>query len=339
MAENVAPRQILQDILQGKVPARPLFAPIAFTLASRVENLPLRSFLGNATKISNALRQIHRPLRTDAVSCYFDPFLEAEALGATIQPASEYESSTLRWSSTSEPGQLPEGLASPDDVLKRGRMPVVLDVIRRLKTMLRDESLLMVALSGPLTLAARLVGLSSQLPVNPEGLPNAALEIATGVITNSSKAFAQAGANLVFLREEFNLTQDLHPIEDWLSTLQPILNIIRFYEALPVLHIVRENASAENINYVLNSGAKCVVCLPPQGLHSLFADSRSGTSSKVLAVALPTSVFHHEQRGVVDLETMMRDVRPVMVTSTEDLPRATDPKRVAALSELVRNSG
>ena len=133
--------------------------PIVFTLGARVENLPLRAFLSSATKISNALRQIHGPLRSDGVSCYFDPLLEAEALGGTLEWTSENESPMLRWPATMVQGQLPVGLNSPEDAIKKGRIPVALEVIRRLKMLLRDVSLLMVGVTGPLTLAARLAGL------------------------------------------------------------------------------------------------------------------------------------------------------------------------------------
>src|SRR5271154_2599898 len=75
------PRQIAKFILQGAAPERPLIVPIVFALGAKIENLSLRAYLENPTKISNALRQIRTHLRTDGVSCYFDPLLEMEALG------------------------------------------------------------------------------------------------------------------------------------------------------------------------------------------------------------------------------------------------------------------
>src|ERR1700690_1445118 len=143
MAENNTPHQILKDLVHGGVLSRPLFVPIVFALGARVENVSLRAFLANPTKISHSLRQTRPHLRSDGVSCYFDPLLEAEALGGKLEWRSDNEPPALRWPPGSEPGQLPEGLRSPEEMLRNGRLPVALEVIRRLKALLRDEVLLM----------------------------------------------------------------------------------------------------------------------------------------------------------------------------------------------------
>ena len=87
MDQRLTPRDALKGLLQGILPARPLFLPIVFALGAKIENPPLPAYLTNPTKITNAQRQIRTRLRSDGVSCYFDPNLEAEALGATIEPA------------------------------------------------------------------------------------------------------------------------------------------------------------------------------------------------------------------------------------------------------------
>src|SRR3984893_16758198 len=117
MAENSTPHQILRDLLHGSTAFRSLFVPIVFALGARIENLSLRTFLANPTKISNSLRQTRPHLRSDGVSCYFDPLVEAEPLGATLEWRSDNEPPNLQWSSVHEPGQLPGGLRSPEEML------------------------------------------------------------------------------------------------------------------------------------------------------------------------------------------------------------------------------
>src|SRR6202161_3810977 len=106
MTENSTPRQMLKGLLQGIPQARPLFLPIVFSLGAKVESLPLREFLGNATKISNSLKQIRSHLRSDGVACYFDPYLEVEALGATLQYVNEDEPRTMQWPHRAAIGEL-----------------------------------------------------------------------------------------------------------------------------------------------------------------------------------------------------------------------------------------
>src|ERR1700689_2892096 len=179
MTENSTPRQMLKGLLQGIPQTRPLFLPIVFSLGAKVENLPLREFLGNATKISNSLRQIRSHLRSDGVACYFDPCLEAEALGAVLQ-----------W----EKGEVPEGLRSPEDAAKSSRVIVAVEAIRRLKSLLRDEPLLMAGVTGPFTLAARITGLQQGNAARREDFSDTALELAAATITQIASKFVEAGA-------------------------------------------------------------------------------------------------------------------------------------------------
>src|ERR1700687_4192697 len=252
MAEQSTPHQILTDLVHGGAPSRSLFVPIVFALGARIESLSLRAFLSNPTKISNSLRQTRPHLRSDGVSCYFDPLLEAEALGGTLEWRSDTEPPALRWPSAAEPGQLPAGLRSPAEMLKSGRMPVALEVIRRLKALLREESLLMAGVSGPFTLASQLSGLYGDDHVQTfVDLPDFALEVATLVVAQASKAFADAGANLVFLREDRLPVMSAGSSEDWGSMLAPIFNIIRFYQAQPVLQVADERVLTDNLEAVL----------------------------------------------------------------------------------------
>jgi Uroporphyrinogen decarboxylase (URO-D) len=314
-------------------------------MASRIENLPLRTFLTNPTKISNALRQMRAPLRTDAVTCYYDSFLEAEALGATIDWSAETNPQLL-WPHESQPGRLSDGLASPQEALQRGRVPIVLEVIRRMKTLLPAEILRTAVISGPLTLAAHLAQISELPAVTPGDLPDSARDLATSTLTEIAKAFAEAGANLIFLREDCTPAPDAPTIENWLSTLAPVCNIIRFYEATPVLQIAGGNAADLAILPLAESfvGAwpDCIVSFPLATLQNLPTDVRSRIPSERLGINLP---LEHCQTGAANtassdqaLGEMIREFRPAIVTTAADLPIATDPKRVAALSDIVRHA-
>ena len=85
MAPNLIPRQTVRELLKGNIPPQPFFLPIIFSLGSKIEDVPLRDFLQNPTKIANSLRQIRNYLRCDELACYFDPYLEAEALGGKLE--------------------------------------------------------------------------------------------------------------------------------------------------------------------------------------------------------------------------------------------------------------
>ena len=330
MNANPSPRQIVQGLLQGVPPPRPLFVPIVFALGARVENLPLRAFLGNATKISNALRQIRSHLRSDGVTCYFDPYLEAEALGGARQWPEEGQRPRISWPQPGARGALPRDLRTPEEAAKSAPVTVATEVIRRLKPLLRDQPLLMAGVAGPFTLAARLTQLEGEPMLRREDLPDAALDLAALAITKVAAALVEAGANLIFIQEEVLPALSPESCQAWASWLVPAINVIRFYEALPVLQIASSRSFAENRESILQQRWDCVVC---PALEAISSPPPGKTSrSAMLGIALPVEAFQPEgpdSRDLGDfLDHLIEEFEPAILTTAGDVPAATDMKRL-----------
>src|SRR5215471_19190210 len=119
------PIPIVRALIQGQPPARRLFMPLIFSLAAKLENVPLSNFVANPTKIANSLIAIYQRLRPDGVTCYFDLFLIAEALGCRLDVSTSLATS----------GRPTRGAAlnmlrqTPGEVKHRGRLPVALEVV------------------------------------------------------------------------------------------------------------------------------------------------------------------------------------------------------------------
>ena len=295
MPENPTPRQIAKQILQGGAPPRPLLAPIVFALGAKIENLPLPAFLENPTKISNALRHIRPRLRSDGVTCYFDPLLEVEALGATLAWQSNDKPPAIHWPQPARRGELPAGLRSPEDAAKANRVQIALEVIRRMAATRRDDSLLFAAVSGPGTLAARLTQLTDEPDLRFETLPSGALDLAAATITQLATAFVEAGANLVFIQEDFLPALSASAAKSWSSLLSPLINIIRFYEAVPALQITSAVAFHRNSDAILSQSWECVLCAPLDALQQCAARISDSAASIPLGAALPPEAFHPAQ--------------------------------------------
>ncbi len=339
MAENPTPRQIVKRLLQGVLPPRPLVLPIVFSLGARVENLPLQTFLGNPTKISSALRQIRTHLRSDGVACYFDPCLEAEALGGALHWQKEDQWARISWPQQAGKGELPKGLRSPQEAAKSGRVIVAVEVIRRLKSLLRDEPLLMAAVTGPFTLAARVTQLEQEDALRSEDLPDAALEMAAAVIAQMSAAFLEAGANLILIQEEVLPALSAGSCEAWKSLLVPVFNIIRFYEALPVLLLTSKRSLVENCRVIFQQHWDCVVCPALDGIRSHPSGRMPELRAATLGIALPLGAFQPDESGGEDLDQFLPQViselRPAILTTAGDVPAMTDMKRLIKVFEHV----
>lgn len=331
---------MLKGLLQGTPPPRPLFLPIVFSLGAKVENLPLRAFLGNATKISNSLRQIRAHLRSDGVSCYFDPFLEAEALGAEVRWTADDQPPALHWSHPSEMGELPENLRSPEDAAKSGRVNVAVEVIRRLKSLLRDEPLLSAGVAGPFTLAARLTGLQQADAPQREHFSDAALELATATITQVASKLVEAGAGVIFIQEDILPPLSASSCEAWASSLAPAFNIIRFYEALPVLQISDGDAFAQNKPVIFRQQWNCILCPPLASSAPTAAALAPPPDCANIGIAVPPAVFQPGAASSPEnfqqlLHTIVVELRPALVTTAGDVPATTDIKLLAKTWEAI----
>jgi uroporphyrinogen decarboxylase-like protein len=233
MADHRSPRAIVKALVRGEPPARPLLLPTLFSLGARLENVSLAEFQANPTKIANAMRQIHATLKVDGVTCNSDPYLEMEALGFTR----EWQDDT----STMSPGifsamhELRHKADTLETLCQKKPIQVVCEVLRRLKVMLKDEPALMVRVTGPFTLASQIAEVlgKGEVKAPKSNLVEHASELTAAV----SKCFLEAGADVILLIEDRLPVLSNEEYAAWASLLSPILNVIKFYEALPVLFL------------------------------------------------------------------------------------------------------
>ncbi len=316
-----------KNLLQGIAPPRPLFLPIVFSLGARVENLPLRAFLTNPTKISNALRQICGRLPADGITCYFDPYLEVEALGAALRWSGDDQPPTIHWPGRARKGELPQGLRAPEEAVKAGRIGIAAEVIRRLTALVRNEAVLMAGVSGPLTLAASLLQIGE-----PEWVDNrvsSAVELAAAMLTQTAAAFVEAGAHVILIHEDVLPRFSAESADDWANLLSPACNIIRFYGALPVLLLTNPAAVGQNLERLATREWEGVLC------PAMDASSLAGwpsTDAIKLGVALAPGCLPPDPALMERIVTL----RPALVTTSGDVPPSTDVKQLAAMCEEAR---
>ncbi len=319
------PRQAVAELLRGKVPARPLFLPIVFSLGARIENVPLRKYLGNPTKITSALRQVRGHLPADGVTCYFDPLLEAEAMGGRVDWQTEEGPAEVRW---------PAGLRSAEEAAKSGRVPVAVDVIQRMKDALRDTALVMAGLSGPLALAHLLLQ-SSEGGGGRDGAEQAETVRASGAAVGEiARAMLEAGADVVLIQERIPGGLAEECVAEGVAQLRTVANIIQFYEALPVLLLSAGDARGPLAAFG-GAASACVVCW--DWSERGRAQTAAETDQPICGVSLPVNAFDGAERAEPDsgLVETIRAVRPALVTTAGDISRIANLKRLAQLREAL----
>jgi hypothetical protein len=328
VSEQLTPRQIMKGLLQGNPQPRPLIVPIVFAWGAKIENLSFRAYLENPTKLSNALRQIRTQLKTDGVSCYFDPFLEAEALGGTPQWDEANQTRSIRSSKSTRIGELPAQLRSPEEAANSPRVRAAVEVIRRLNSLLRDEPLLMAGVSGPFTLSARLTGIEPGATRQGQEPSESALEVAGAAITKIASAFVDAGAHLIFIQERMLPTLSSNSkCENWAALLAPVFNVIRFYEAMPVLQIGAESATATNVEVILQQSWDAIVC---SAADEFLARAGNRDENFMFGFSVPLEVLDAaDGSGAQSLE--LPRTKLALLTTDGDVPVTTDLKRLMAV--------
>jgi hypothetical protein len=330
MAAGLHPREMVKLLLQGVAPPRPLLLPIVFSLGAKIENLPLAAFLENPAKICSALRQIRGYVGTDGVSCYFDPYLEAEMLGAQVRRGSD-GTAEISWSGDAASGALLEGLVSVEDAMHSPRVGVAVDVIGRMKTILRDEPLLMAGVTGPLTLAARLTQRNLEGPLQVQDLPPHAVELSNGVFAGLARTLAEAGANAVLIQEDVEPLFSEDTRAAWIMEIASACNVIRFYEALPVLLLNNGCWLSDDFLWMFRHRWNCVVSPLVKENDAARANLHGGST---VGVALASSLFSGAAPRSVGahpwlLETL-QTIQPAVITTAGDVPLTVDVKLLAS---------
>ncbi len=337
MVENIGPRQIVRQLLQGIAPTRPLFLPIVFSHGARIENVPLRVFLTNPTKISNSLRQIRGRLHADGVTCYFDPLLEAEALGGRIEWDAEGQIRWLEW--PGDWGDSTQKKKMVEEPAKRGRVGVAIEVVRRLKLILRDDCLLMAGIAGPFALAAMLTRLDRGQDIRVGEIPAATLDLAAALMTPLATSLVEAGAGVIFIREEILPALGEEACAEWAARVAAAVNIVRFYEALPVLLLTDKRSVEMNREAIARQNWDCVVCPALDGGAPETMEGFRKLGAARFGIALPPDAFKvsatSEPHADDSFRGVLREFTPAVVTTAGEVPADANMERLNRVWENI----
>ncbi len=299
----------------GHMPAKPLVCPIIFHIAAKVEGIAPQEFLMNATKVSNTLRTIAQYHNCDCIFTYFCNHIEEEAVGCVVErstfpPKIEVLSKSLAYPKASEINKIPYAT-------------IVKDIIQRLKIVTRGQSLLAIAIWGPMKLAKFISKTISDYD----------LEIATLTILNISKWFCQSGVDIIFFIEDESYLQN-SLTSDWLYDFHQISKLIAFHEALPVLMVPTYNENGlHTINeYVKGDYLPCFVCENTEKISMLLDNS---IITKPVGISIPVeTLLDGNLKGFKDIMAKYKN-KILLITTSDEIPYDNfEPKK---LKEVIKN--
>jgi uroporphyrinogen decarboxylase len=158
-------KEILYKVLRHETVPRPAWIPFAGVHAGKLKGYDATEVYSDADRLFESLMEVNKVYSPDGQVLLFDLQLEAEILGCKIE-----------WSPKSPPCVMDSPLEESDEIPKRllqkteGRLPLVIEVARRMKKAIGDKTALYGLFCGPFTLASHLRGtqLFKQIRKDPD---------------------------------------------------------------------------------------------------------------------------------------------------------------------------
>ena len=330
-------KEILLKALRSEPVERIPWVPFVGVHGGSLVGVDAEAYLKDADHIVAGLEQAVARYQPDGLPVVFDLQLEAEILGCE-----------LAWARETPPSVASHPLGDDYDLDRlptfspeKGRMPLVLDAVRRSKEAIGDEVALYGLLTGPLTLALHLRGDDVLLDMfdEEEAVPRL-LDYCADIAIQMTDAFIEAGADVIAVVDPMISQIGPNHFSEWIApALNKVFDHIRKKGALSSLFVcgnatrnleAMAKTSCDNISVDEN------VSMPELARVARAAGKSFGGNLQLTVVLL-----------LGDQQDVRRDAARCLDEAGEgagfvlapgcDLPYAVKPDNLAAVAELVRD--
>ena len=241
-----------RDALAGKPRDRvPLFPMIAGWAVANFADAPAASVSGRADLIAQAQIGAKEALGYDSLYAYADALYIPEAFGCKVRFLETGPLVSPLMASIRDVGQLPQ-----PDVRSSGRLPVILELTRKLGSYAKGRIPVLGMFEGPFTTLCRLVEAEHVLRLvfkNPS-LLNALLDRVSAFLLQFGFALLESGANVIFIPEPTASASMISPAM-FRRLVLPRLQMLTEKLAAPcILHICGNTAPL--LDSMVQSGAE-----------------------------------------------------------------------------------
>jgi uroporphyrinogen decarboxylase len=305
------------------------FMPWVCTHAARLEQLSLQRMLSDPSLLARAIQGAHKLYGYDLVSSIFDPAIEAEACGCPIRWTGEKELPRLEDHPPID--QMSE--AAIASIRTRGRLPVVLEATQRLKINLGRTVAIAGVVTGPWTLANHLNGsdILQDLESHPERAKDI-VDLAGKVCLEVCKAYAEIELDLIVLADSVLPRVPLSYSPLTLSVLNPLLNVIRFYDSVPLL--LTRGCSRESLDLLAEIEVDGVVV---DG--NMEPELRQKMPHCAVGRAIPGSALKGpEENLIVYLKGCLTDAQGQFISTEWQVPYDTPPENIHRIMKSIRGA-
>lgn len=308
------------------------FIPWMFTHAARLEQIPIRRMFDEPTQYVKCLQNTRKLYGYDAFTGSFDPSLEMEICGCPVKWGGDYEAPRA--------GPLPgfdfNRLKDIDveSAGKTGRFGTVIESLRRINIVSGPNLALAAVINGPLTITAGLTGrdLVKDFAERPEEAMRA-VEATAAFLLKVVQIYCQLQLDIIAIADKLMaVLPEAHL--SWLqSTLSPIVNTIRFYNAFSVL--LPGESSPENLINLVDLGFDGIVA---SGIDVNTWNKIKGGRHCILGKAIPSRLFTTEKKELQGyMEALLKGgIAPgIFLTTDWEVPPDTPPDNIHLVMNMI----
>lgn len=219
---------LLRTLRHEQLEAIP-WVPFAGIHAGKLTGYTAREVLSDADKLFTSLLAVNQTYAPDGQPIVFDLQVEAEILGCDLHWADNAPPAVVSYP-LAERMELPTRLPQPTD----GRLPLILDVMRRIKQAVGEHTALYGLICGPLTLASHLRGTEIFMDMffNEEFL-HSLLAFTRDVNIRMAEMYIEAGMDVIAVVDP--LVSQISPAHFAALLTRPFIEIFDFIRHKGVL--------------------------------------------------------------------------------------------------------
>jgi uroporphyrinogen-III decarboxylase len=332
MTKEITPKKLVRGAFERADLPRLPFVPWVFTHAARLEQIPVKRIFADPTQYVKCLQNARKLYGYDAITGSFDPSLEMEIGGCSVNWRGDYEIPAT----SPRPDFNLDSLKDIDVEVaaKTGRFGTIIESLRRINTVSGPDLALAAVVSGPLTLAAGLTGrdIVKDFTKRPEETMST-VEATTAFLLKVVKVYCELELDIIAVADRLITAFPEVHLARLQSILSPIINTIRFYNAFSVL--LPGESSPDNLAKLTDLGFDGIVAA---GIDLNTWNELKSRRSCILGKAIPSRLLTIEKEELQRyIETHLNGgIAPgVFLTTDWEVPADTPPDNIHLIMNML----
>lgn len=325
----------LIDIVRDK--KGKMVVPLAGYTGRRLTDTTIRENLFSLSTYLNTLEALVREYKPDAIFPFMDVVVESDALGMeTIYPVDDspyLKEHSVKTLHDIQKYEIPD----PD---KDGRMPIYLELSKKLKDDVGKDTLIGMYVDGPFTLASQFMN-AQELALKTIDDPNlvkGVLDFATEVVIRYGKALGRAGVDMVMILDPFcNIVSP----RTFSNLILPFIQkIVKNMDVITILHICGN--ARHLIEHMANSGVDALSLDAPCDLKDVA--SRVPDNVVLMGNISPVNVMLRGDEKMVRKEVKallesMKGICNFILSTGCECPPETPHSNIRTFMDVGRSGG